>query len=64
MRKSSIAKSLLSLAMLLTPLAATRAAELKVLAGGSMTESLKELAPQFSARPGTSLISTSTRRRT
>ena len=55
MRKSSIAKSLLSLAMLLTPLAATRAAELKVLAGGSMTESLKELAPQFERATGNKL---------
>jgi hypothetical protein len=39
------AVSLLSLAMVLAPLADARAAELKILAGGSMTASLNELGP-------------------
>ncbi len=46
---------LFSLAMVLSPLATSQAAELKVLAGGSMTESLKELAPQFEHATGNKL---------
>lgn len=52
MRTPSIAVSLLGLVMLMTPLANAHGAELKVLAGGSMTESLKELAPQFERTSG------------
>jgi molybdate transport system substrate-binding protein len=47
--------ALFSLAMVLSPFAAAQAAELKVLAGGSMTESLKALAPQFEKATGNKL---------
>jgi molybdate transport system substrate-binding protein len=47
MLKSSITASMLGLAMALSPMAGTQAAELKVMAGGSMTVSLNELGPQF-----------------
>ncbi len=46
------AASLLTLAMTLAPLASARAAELKILAGGSMTASLNELGPQFERASG------------
>jgi len=49
---SSLATSILSLAMVLAPLAGARAAELKILAGGSMTASLNELGPQFERASG------------
>ncbi|HEY6258876.1 MAG TPA: substrate-binding domain-containing protein [Xanthobacteraceae bacterium] len=52
MNTSSIKASLLGLALVLSPLAPAQAAELKVLAGGSMTESLKELAPRFERATG------------
>jgi molybdate transport system substrate-binding protein len=53
MKKSSIAAvSMLGLALLLPPLASLHAAELKVLAGGAMTASLKELTPKFEAVSG------------
>jgi molybdate transport system substrate-binding protein len=55
MYKSSIAMTLFSLAMVVSPLAGAQAAELKVLAGGSMTESLKALAPQFEQKTGNKL---------
>jgi len=42
----------LSLAMAMSPIAAVQAAELKVLAGGSMTASLKEIGPQFEKATG------------
>lgn len=46
------AASLLTLAMVLAPLAGARAAELKILAGGSMTASLNELGLQFERASG------------
>lgn len=52
MSTPSITASILGLAMALSSLASARAAELKVLAGGSMTESLKALAPQFERTSG------------
>jgi molybdate transport system substrate-binding protein len=51
MDKSLIAAAL-SLAMAMSPMAAATAAELKVLAGGSMTASLKEIGPQFEKTTG------------
>ncbi len=42
----------LSLTMAMAPIAAVQAAELKVLAGGSMTASLKELGPRFEKATG------------
>jgi molybdate transport system substrate-binding protein len=51
MDKSLIAGAL-SLAMAMSPMAAATAAELKVLAGGSMTASLKEIGPQFEKTTG------------
>ncbi len=48
---TQIATMLFSLAMALAP-AAAQAADLKILAGGSMTASLKELAPQFERATG------------
>jgi molybdate transport system substrate-binding protein len=52
MDTSSITASMLGLAMVLAPIAGAQAAELKVLAGGSMTESLKELGPRFEKAAG------------
>jgi molybdate transport system substrate-binding protein len=52
MNNSSITASLLGLAMLLSPAAGAQAAELKVMAGGSMTVSLTELGPQFERATG------------
>src|ERR1700734_4180612 len=40
------------LAMALTPFAGARAAELKALVGGSMTDSMKELGPRFERATG------------
>jgi len=50
MHKSSVAT--LGLAMFLTQISSTQAAELKGLAGGSMPVSLQELAPQFERATG------------
>jgi molybdate transport system substrate-binding protein len=47
MDMSSLTTSILTLAIVLAPIATARAAELKILAGGSMTASLNELGPQF-----------------
>src|ERR1019366_1703433 len=47
--------SILGLALGLSPIAGLKAAELKVLAGGSMTGSLNELGPQFERAPGPKL---------
>lgn len=55
MRKTLIAASLFSLATVVSPLIGAHAAELKVLAGGSMTSSLNELAKQFEAKTGDKL---------
>ena len=52
MNTSSITASLLGLAMVLSPMAGAQAAELKVLAGGSMTASLNELEPHFERATG------------
>ncbi len=52
MLRHSITALLFGLPMAFSPLAGAHAAELKVLAGGSMTESLKELAPQFEHASG------------
>jgi molybdate transport system substrate-binding protein len=52
MDKSSLTASMLGLAMALAPLVGARGAELKVLAGGSMTASLGELGPQFERSSG------------
>jgi molybdate transport system substrate-binding protein len=52
MHTSSIAASMLGLAMVLAPMANAPAAELKVLAGGSMTVSLNELKPRFESATG------------
>jgi len=51
MDKSSLTATVLSLAMILAP-APTRAVELFVLAGGSMTASLKDLGPRFEQATG------------
>jgi molybdate transport system substrate-binding protein len=55
MDKSSVAAAVLSLAMVFAP-AAARAAELTVLAGGSMTASLKDLGPRFEQATGHKLV--------
>ena len=55
MDNASLAAAMLALAMVLPP-AAARAAELTVLAGGSMTASLKELGPRFEAATGHKLV--------
>ena len=53
MDKPSIAATLLGLAIAaMAPIASARASELKVLAGGSMTASLKELGPRFEKATG------------
>jgi len=52
MQTSSITASMLGLAMVLSPIVSTQAAELKVMAGGSMTVSLNELGPQFERATG------------
>jgi molybdate transport system substrate-binding protein len=52
MDKSSLTASIITLAMVMAPLASARAAELKILAGGSMTASLNELGPQFERASG------------
>src|SRR5580693_10632398 len=58
MDTSSITASLLGLVVVLSPMAAARAAELKVLAGGSMTVSLNELKPRFEQATGHKLTIT------
>lgn len=52
MNSSSITASLLGLAVFLSPLTSAHAAELKVMAGGSMTASLTELGTQFERASG------------
>jgi molybdate transport system substrate-binding protein len=49
---STFAGAALGVAMAAAPLAAVGAAELKILAGGSMTASLKELGPRFEKSSG------------
>jgi molybdate transport system substrate-binding protein len=48
--------SILGLGLALLPIAGLRAAELKVIAGGSMTGSLNELGPQFERASGHKLV--------
>ncbi len=55
MDRSSIGALMLAFAMAASPAAGARAAELKVLAGGSMTASLKELGPRFERATGHTL---------
>src|ERR1019366_5895671 len=50
------AASILGLTLVTSPITRLRAAELKVLAGGSMTGSLNELGPQFERASGHKLV--------
>jgi molybdate transport system substrate-binding protein len=50
------AGSVLGLTLALSPIAGLQAAELKIIAGGSMTDSLNELAPQFERASGHKLV--------
>jgi molybdate transport system substrate-binding protein len=52
MDRYSITASMLGLAIVLSPIAGAQAAELKVMAGGSMTASLQALGPQFEQASG------------
>jgi molybdate transport system substrate-binding protein len=52
MDKISLATTMLGLAMAIAPAAGVNAADLKVLAGGSMTPSLRELGPRFERATG------------
>jgi molybdate transport system substrate-binding protein len=52
MNSSTITPATLILAMALTPFTGAKATELKALAGGSMTESMKELGPRFERATG------------
>src|SRR5258707_7957989 len=53
---SFVATSVLVAALVLSPSAGLHAAELKVLAGGSMTAALNELGPQFERASGHKLV--------
>ena len=48
--------AMLGLAIVFAPVAGVKAAELKVLAGSSMTDSLREIAPQFERITGHNLV--------
>ncbi len=56
MKKLLIVAAIWSLAMVLQPVVGLQAAELKVLAGGSMTAVLNQLAPQFERASGHKLV--------
>jgi molybdate transport system substrate-binding protein len=56
MKKLSLITAIWSLTLVLSPIAALQAAELRVLAGGSMTAVLNELAPQFERASGHKLV--------
>ena len=56
MNRSPLALTALILGLALLPIAGAKAAEIKVIAGGSMTSLLKELGPQFEQISGHKLI--------
>src|ERR1700722_12862320 len=58
MKKLSLAAAaaMLDLVLLMSPTASLKAAELKVLAGGSLTGPLNEIAPQFERASGHKLV--------
>ena len=56
MKKLPVIAAIWSLALVLSPVARLQAAELKVLAGGSMTAVLNELAPPFERASGHKLV--------
>jgi molybdate transport system substrate-binding protein len=56
MKKISILTAIWSLALVLSPVTELQAAELRVLAGGSMTAALNELAPSFERASGHKLV--------
>jgi len=56
MKRLSVVSAIWSLALALPPSAGLQAAELRVLAGGSMTVVLNELAPQFERASGHKLV--------
>ncbi len=56
MTSPTVAASILGLAVVTSPVTGLRAAELKVIAGGSMTGSLNEIGPQFERASGHKLV--------
>ena len=56
MTSPTVAASILGLAVATSPVTGLRAAELKVIAGGSMTGSLNEIGPQFERASGHKLV--------
>src|ERR1700722_4881714 len=56
MGMSSVTASVLGLTMALSPIINAQAAELKVLAGGSISASLDELGPQFERASGHKVV--------
>ena len=56
MTSPAVAASILGLAVVTSPVTGLRAAELKVIAGGSMTGSLNEIGPQFERASGHKLV--------
>jgi len=52
MHKASLAATVLNLTVVMSPMSVINAAELKVIAGGSMTASLKELGARFEKATG------------
>jgi molybdate transport system substrate-binding protein len=57
MNISSVRASMLGLAMALAPMTGAQAAELKVIAGGTMTASLQDLGPRFEKATGHKVVS-------
>jgi molybdate transport system substrate-binding protein len=58
MKRSSLAAviSILGLTLVMSPMTDLKAAELRILAGGSMTGPLNELGPQFERASGHKLV--------
>ncbi len=56
MTSPTVAASILGLAVVTSPVTGLRAAELKVIAGGSVTGSLNEIGPQFERASGHKLV--------